>query len=271
MFKSVEESATADDHDFDLLELPATELGFTYLPKFDSNGFGIQSMEASHSFLVGYDDLPPLEVTPGIAVHGWSGPELLDLPPRVYDVYVDLMWQYWISHRSAILIGATPGLYGVMEHVDRQTFQWSGWLLARRDISEKWSAVAGVTYLRQLNSNWLPLGGLIWTPDERTRIDILFPCPRVSRSWWTSGTWSHGGFVSGEIGGGAWSVQDTLQSNVLVGYSDLRLNAGWESESTSGRQCSLQIGYVFARDIYVNDVRVFQPSDSVSIELLYSF
>ena len=66
--------------------------------------------------------------------------------------------------------------------------------------------------------------------------------------WW---------YVSGQYGGGAWSVANTPTANVLVGDSDLRCRVGVEM---NGRSMSLEFGYVFSRTISVDNVALVNPS-----------
>lgn len=251
--------------------LPSVQFTVTHLPKFGSKGFGANSLELRQSYLLGYGELPPLTITPGAAIHFWTGPTDLDLPPRVYDAFVDLQWNLWKTEKSSLVLGATPGLYGDYKLVDHRTFQWSGWFVGSRHLTENWTVLGGVAYLRQLRSNWLPLGGAIWTPNSSTRFELLFPRPRLSRLWVSNGKWNGWGYLGGQFGGGAWSVADTSETNVSVGYSDLRLIGGYETISNTGLECRAELGYVFARELTVNDTAVFSPSGTMVAQISFAF
>jgi hypothetical protein len=254
-----------------LPSLPATQITAGHLPKFGADGFGITSIDVRHTLLLGYDELPPLNITPGAAVHGWSSPASLDLPSAVYDVYLDFYAQPWQSEAGAVSLGVTPGLYGDFESVDRETFQWSGWLLASRHLGLRWTVLGGVAYVRQLRANWLPIGGAIWTLSDATRFELLFPRPKVTHRFYTDGNWSHWGYIAGNFGGGAWSVADTPQNNVLVGYSDLRLLTGWEAFSSNGYEWRAETGYLFAREINVDNVPLQTPSGTFIAQVSFAF
>lgn len=255
----------------DPLRWPATQFSLSYTPRWDRSGFGIQTLDVRHTALLGYDDLAPLHITPGFAVHGWSGPVELDLPSRVFDVYLDLFWQPWTTERGGILVGATPGFHGDFERFDRQTFQWSGWLAGTWRLNDQWMAMGGVAYLRQLRSNWLPIGGAVWTPNELTRLELIFPSPRIARQIFADERGTTWAYVAGNFGGGAWSVADTPTSNVLVGYSDLRLLVGVEGFRFRGHEWRAEIGYVFSRDIHVNNISLVSPSDSMIFQCRLAF
>jgi hypothetical protein len=254
-----------------LFRSPPTQLSFSHLPRWDRSGFGIQTFDVRHTVLLGYDDLAPLHITPGFAFHGWSGPAELDLPSRVFDAYLDLFWQPWITERGSILVGATPGFHGDFERFDRQTFQWSGWLAGTWRLNDRWMAMGGVAYLRQLRSNWLPIGGAVWTPNELTRLELIFPSPRIARQIFADERGSTWAYVAGNFGGGAWSVADTPTSNVLVGYSDLRLLVGVEGFRFHGYEWRAEMGYVFSRDIHVNNISLVSPSDSMVFQCRLAF
>ena len=251
--------------------LPATQVFVTSIPRWSDDGFAINSIGLQHSFLFGYDDIPPLSITPGSSIHFWSGPFGLDLPPRVYDAYVDIQWQPWQSERSSITLGAAPGFYGDFEIVDRTTFQWTGWLAATHRVSDKWQLQGGVAYLRQLRSNWLPIGGAIWTPDDATRFEFIFPRPKLGRMISADDRWTRWAYLAGEFGGGAWSVADTADTNVLVGYSDLRLVGGYEAFAVTGYQWQAEIGYIFARELSVDAALLANPVDAIMAQFSFAF
>ncbi len=251
--------------------VPATQFSAASLTELKQGGFGITSLDLRHTWLLGYDEYSPLNITPGLGVHLWSGPQTLDLPPQVYDVYMDLQWQPWRGEKSALLIGATPGLFGDLERIDNQTFQWSGWFMGSRQLGPRWTLLGGVAYLRQLQSNWLPMGGVVWAPSDSTRAELVFPRPRLARRLHSTDHWTTWGYVAGQFGGGAWSVQDSPVQNVLVGYSDLRLVSGVEAFSRSGYEWRTEFGYVFARDLRVNSVLLENPTDALLLQVTFAF
>lgn len=251
--------------------LPATQFATTSLTRLNQRGLGITSLDLRHTWLLGYDEYSPLNITPGMGVHLWSGPQTLDLPPQVYDVYVDLQWQPWKGEKSALLIGATPGLFGDLERIDDQTLQWSGWFMGSRRLGQHWTILGGVAYLRQMQSNWLPMGGVVWAPSDSTRAELVFPRPRLARRIHSTDHWTTWGYVAGQFGGGAWSVLDSPAQNVLIGYSDLRLVSGVEAFSRSGYEWRAEFGYVFARELRVNSVLLEKPTDALLVQVTFAF
>ena len=152
-----------------------------------------------------------------------------------------------------------------------QTFQWSGWFIGSRQLGQRWTILGGVAYLRQLQSNWLPMGGAVWAPNDSTRAELVFPRPRLARRIHSTDRWTTWGYLAGQFGGGAWSVLDSPGQNVLVGYSDLRLVGGVEGFSCKGHEWRAEFGYVFARELRVNSVLLEKPTDALLVQVTFAF
>jgi len=251
-------------------EAPDVAFTFTWLAAGGAGGFGMADFDWNRSWTWQVGEHPhPVVVTPGVGLHFWSGPQRLDLPPRVYDLYLDLSWRFLERDWWGIAGGLTPGFYGDFNRLDGRAFQLTGWLLGDWTLSERWSAVAGIAYVRQLQSNLLPVGGLIWRPNPELRIDLVIPRPRVA--WLIGGdqtgeTW---GFVSGVFGGGAWAVAGGGQ-NFLVQYSDLRLAIGCE-RTGAATIWSAEAGLAFSRNISLDRYSVLSPDSALFLQLGIQF
>jgi hypothetical protein len=251
--------------------LPATRLTMTWLSGATPHGFGMIDLDGNHTWLAGYDEQPPLAITPGLGLHLWSGPGQLDLPARVYDAYLDFNWRPLDGERWGLSAGLTPGWYGDFHRVDGKTFQLTGWMLANRRFGTQWNALGGIAYVRQLRSHLLPVGGVVWTPSEETRLELVIPKPRLVRRYWCDENGSAYWYVAGQLGGGAWAVADTPTQNVLVGYSDLRLLVGLESFHVNGREWNLEVGYAFSRRLSIDDGPALSVPDAVVLQASLGF
>lgn len=242
------------------LFVPPNRFTSTWLAPGGSQGFGTFDLDYNRTwYLQAGLDRPPVAITPGFGMHFWSGPRDLDLPSRVYDVYLDVSWRPIDRDNGGIAIGVTPGFYGDFQHLDGNAFQLTGWGLANYRIGPHWNFAGGVAVVRQLKSKLLPIGGVIWTPNEDTRFELLFPRPRIARRLWRQDSREAWCYLAGQFGGGAWSVADTPTENVLVSYSDLRLILGVEVLHVQRYDLMLEVGYVFSRDISVNHASLLAP------------
>ena len=235
--------------DFESLEtqlaFPATSISFGWLAPGGLEGFGGADFDVQRSWLlpVGYF-AEPVVITPGFGMHFWSGPGVLDLPPRVYDLYLDLSWRFLSRDWWGIAGGITPGFYGDFERIDGDAFQLTGWLLGDWSVNDHWTVLGGIAYVRQTTSNLLPVGGVVWQPHDDLRVELVVPRPRVARCLRREGdreTWM---YVSGVFGGGAWAVDDGSE-NVLVQYSDFRLVLGSQWLRSNGRSLVAELGSRF--------------------------
>jgi hypothetical protein len=253
------------------LVLPATCISMAWLAPGGSNGFGTTDFDFRTSFRwLPRNAAHPIEVSPGVGWHLWSGPAALDLPPQVYDVYLNLSWQFLDRDWWGLSAGITPGFYGDFQHFDSDTFQLTGWLIGNWRLGEHWTAIAGVAYVRQLESRVLPVGGIIWQPWDDLRLEIVVPRPRISQRVVFDRDRESWIYASGYFGGGSWSVNDGPE-NVLVQYSDLRVSLGWETTRLDGRNCTAEIGYVFSRSISVDGVSLVTPDPTAYLQFTMLF
>jgi hypothetical protein len=246
---------------------PETTLCMTWLAPGGATGFGTADLDVNRTWYwrAGAAE-EPVAIAPGVGLHLWSGPGTLDLPPRVYDLYLDLSWRFINRDCWGVAGGITPGFYGDFARFDGNAFQLTGWLLGDWTLSDRWSLVGGLAYVRQLDSHYLPIGGAIWRPSEDLRLDLIFPRPRVTWRWFQTPNRDVWLYLAGIFGGGAWSVDGGAGSSVLVQYSDLRLAFGAEIARLGGRVTSIEAGYVFSRDISVESTSLAAPDATVYLQ-----
>ncbi len=213
----------------------------------------------------------PVFITGSLGAHFFDGPNAIDMPASVYDIYMDVSSRVIERERGGISIGITPGLFGDFKHLSGESFQVTGRVVGDYRVSPQLVLIGGVAVVRQLRSRWLPIGGAIWTPNADWQIDITIPRPRIARRLWQTDDIDLWGYFAGQFGGGSWAVQDEFGNNVLLGYSDLRLLAGVNIWRSSGRELSCEFGYVFGRDVFVSETSVFVPNDTWTAQLVLAF
>lgn len=259
---------------------PATRFPFwhsrgfsaAWLAKGGRDGFGVTDVELGTSVApIYFDDLPALLITPGFGFHFWNAPNDLDLPARVYDAFIDVNWRSPITERFGLSFGVTPGAYGDFERFDSNSFQVTGWGMGDFALTPRWTLVGGVAVVRQLESRILPVGGLIWTPDDATRVELLVPRMRVARRLRSGRRDDLWVYVAGQFGGGSWGITLADGSTTLLTYNDLRVVVGAEWLTTDRLSGVAEIGYVFARDISAFGASQFTPTDTLLLRLGVTF
>ena len=247
--------------------LSETTFCLSWLAPGGTTSFGTTDVDLSRTWSWQPDAAAgPVTIAPGVGLHLWDGPGTLDLPPRVYDVYLDFAWRCFDRERWGIAGGLTPGFYGDFARFDGDAFQLTGWVLGDWSVSDQWTLIGGLAYVRQLQSHLLPIGGAIWRPSDDLRLDVIFPRPRVAWRWLQTPEEDVWLYLAGVFGGGAWSVDDGAGSGVLVQYSDLRLTMGAELASVRGRLATVEAGYVFSRDISVESTSLATPDATMLLQ-----
>ncbi|MFM2095001.1 MAG: hypothetical protein RIS70_2125 [Planctomycetota bacterium] len=234
----------------------------TWLSAGSANGMGMTDVDLHRSWVIPLGDrMSPVMVTPGFTSHSWVGPAAIDLPPQLFDLYLDFSTRLLQRDHFELRGGVTPGLYGDFHRIDSKTLQWSGWLYADYQIGNHWTLAGGVAYVRQLKSSVLPVGGVVYDPGK-VRLEFLFPKPRAILRMARDGAWDWQLFVTGGYGGGSWSVLLPDESNELLSYSDFRLSAGAEWWTRGRLSGSFECGYVFDRRLSAFGQDIFRPDDT---------
>ncbi len=205
----------------------------------------------------------PLLITPGFGLQLWDGPEttdsmLADLPPNTYDVFLDTAWNPQFTPIFGAELGVRVGIYTNWDVLVWQSWRIMGRAIGTLQLTPTVQAKAGIIYLDRNLVKLLPALGMVWTPNANQRYDIFFPAPKASirltntarHSWW--------GYLSGEYGGGAWTFRrNTPAYNGIspFDYNDIRICLGTEfvPNATRGLSGNMEVGYVFARQLFYVD------------------
>ncbi len=213
----------------------------------DSNSLSLTELDFSATF--GFP-LPtreaPLLITPAFGLDVLQT-SVLDVPNELYDATLEIrtlrpFGDYWTFD-----LAITPGVFGNTDTSESQ-FRLQGRAVGIYQWRPDTKAVLGVAYLDRDDYAALPVFGLIWTPTDDWKFDLLFPKPRIAlrthqddrSAWWA--------YISGEFGGGSWGMTRAGGAADTVTIRDLRLLFGVERES-DGATFRLEGGYVFAREI----------------------
>ena len=246
--------------------LQEIRLDYLWMPGNGVGEFGINDVELSATFGFPLFNNPqtPLLVTPGFAMHYWSGPKdnnpvppTADLPPYVFDAYLDGAWNpqvtSWLSGELSLRIG----VYSDFQRVTNESIRYIGNGFMVLSFTPSFKVKAGVMYLDRNRIKILPSGGVIWTPGGPggdVRFEILFPNPKLARRLANYGNTQWWAYVSGDYGGGAWTVKRVggVMDGVLdsADYNDIRVALGVEFLRQGGLSGLFEVGLAFDREIY---------------------
>jgi len=254
--------------------IQAVRLDYLWIPGHGPQEFGVQDMEMNVTVAVPFfrNTFTPLLITPGFAMHLWSGPPSpFDLPPRVFDAYLDAAWNPQITPWFGGEVSFRTGIYSDFRRVTMESLRYMGKGMAVLTFSPSIKVKAGVWYLDRNKIKLLPAGGIVWTPNVNTKLDILFPNPKMARRLANYGNTEWWIYARGEYGGGAWTVRriGTQPAPFLdsVDYNDLRIAVGVEWDNTRLFDGLFEVGITFDREIIsrVEPALTFRPNSMVFV------
>lgn len=235
--------------------LQEARLRYTFIPANGSKHLGLNEIETSASFAIPiiYDQAP-LIVTPGFGVHLLDGPvtespDFAELPPNVYDGYLDFSWRPQLTPWLGANLGVRPGVFTDWNTFTNHSFRIPSRGLGVVTVTPNLQVIAGVVYLDRVDVKILPAGGIVWTPNPDRRWEILFPNPKLasrlsnignSEVWW---------YVAGEYGGGSWTFDRSTGDSDQFDYNDLRVILGLETVGGPRLRMFAEVAYLFEREI----------------------
>jgi hypothetical protein len=249
-------------------------LSFTgaWLPALDSDGLGMSDLEA-YAVL----GLPapttewPLLVTPLFAVHYLDGPPTPDLPARLHDASVQFRWlprllEHSWGYSLRLDLAFEPGIHSDFESSDDDAWRYPGHALAIFELSPRHKLVAGLLYLDREDVNYLPAGGLIWSPNEDWQLDLIFPKPKIAQRLSADGCreWWH--YLAAEFGGGPYSIRRTSGAQDVIILRDYRLYYGVEHKTLGGLSGKVEAGVVLGREVeFVSGEPTHEPGETLIV------
>ncbi len=241
----------------------------TDLPRLGSNGLGLLTLDTSLTIGLPAPTInSPLLVTPGFGstfVDEISGPSDPGLPSQLYENWIQARWLTKLGKRFGVDLAVAPGWYSDFVNDSSQAFRITGHGFGAWETNENLRIVAGVIYLDRHDVNMLPAGGLLWTPDDKRRFELVFPRPRMAWKISEDHRSAHWLYLAGEFGGNQWAVRRDSGANDVVVYHDYRLLFGWERRPADlGINWRLETGWVTGRlvEYYITDTADYHPNDT---------
>ena len=215
----------------------------------------------------------PLYLIPSFSLHLWDGPDgvatTADLPSSAFDALVDVGWESDPNKMVSTEFGLRLGVFTDFETYTDRSFRVRGKALLNFRLTPVTSFKGGVYYVNRDEIKLIPAAGLLYRPDPYTRIDLYFPKPKYSKYYRTLGTYDLWWYVTGDYGGGNWTVTRDSGIEESVDINDLRAILGVEwgpsnALSVGRRSGFLEIGYVFNREVLYRTQQAdnFDPDDA---------
>lgn len=249
----------------------------TWLAGGGRDGLGISTLDAQAVFAAPCPTRQwPLLISPEFAAHYLDGPELVDVPPRVYDAFADFRWLPKLSDRFRADLSLQFGAFSDFEQGSDEAFRITGTGLGIWTWRPGVRLVGGVTYLDRYDINVLPVGGVLWEPSPFWKFDLIFPKPKVARRILCLGSvddsrqdWI---YIAGDYNPHVWAVKRIDGTRDELTYRDMALILGFERKNIPGIDFKFEVGYVFGRRLhYASDDIERDLSDTVMLrgQLVY--
>jgi len=245
-----------------------------YSENGDHDDLGVNRTELAATFGIPifYNPDTPLLLTPGFAFNWFEGPQTLpaavgpgippnpDLPPRVYDAYLDAAWHPRLADWFHADLGLRTGVWTDFDEVNSDSIRILGRGLGVLAFSPQFDVIGGVWYFDRNRIKLLPAGGVHWRPSGLWDFYLVFPNPKIRRRSVNIGSSQWWMYLAGEYGGGRWTVE-RLTGPDDIDYNDIRIIYGLEWETQTQARGYVEIGYVFDREI------VFDRSPTPNLDL----
>ena len=198
----------------------------TWLAPGGTNGMGVNDLQLQGIFAV---PCPTDQFAAGdyarLRRAVFAGAERPDLPPRLYESYVDFRWLSQVTPTLGLDLAITPGVFSDFDQESGKAFRLQGHGAAAWTWNETTKLVVGAAYLDRPDVEVIPIGGVIWTPNDDLKFDLIFPHPKISqRVYWGGQTgddvqdWV---YIAGEFNGDAWAIRRSDGSNDQVVHQRL--------------------------------------------------
>lgn len=208
----------------------------------DGNQFGWYSWN-SQTYL---DAASQSGLMGGINIHWLSGPEVVPLPPRLYDFVIGYQNRVKLTESLRVDAATSIGIFSDFEDSARDGIRFPSHLVGFYSPHSTSDWVLGVDYIDRDDIKLLPVFGFSWHDDASAPIrwDLIFPRPRVtariSEHQWL--------YVAGRYEGGSWDIELPDQRDEVMTYRDIRLVVGLDCVS-EGRVDGLEMGFAFDRQL----------------------
>ena len=186
--------------------------------------------------------------------------------PTIADVC--LIPQVYNARRFGVDLAVAPGWYSDFHNDSSQSLRITGHGFGAWEATDNLRVVAGLIYLDRYDVNMLPAGGLVWTPADDKRFELIFPRPRLAWRFAEHPRAAHWSYLAAEFGGNQWAMQSATGADEVVVIRDYRLIAGWERKPADlGISWRLETGYVFGRTVqyYDSDTPTAEPGNTFMV------
>lgn len=215
----------------------------------------------------------PLRLVLGAGTTMVSAPAAINVPSELYNFTAEVRCLIPLKETWAVELGAGGGLFSDLSGSVGDGFRVTGRAIFIKEASPRLKYSFGVLYLGRKNLLAMPVAGLIYTPSDDYKVELLIPRPRVMRRIAMNGTREHWMYFGAEIfGGNTWAIEHSNGSQDTFIYKDNRIIVGYEAKVPGGLSGRLEAGYVMMRHVsFSNDPATLDPGGTVMLRAGLTF
>ena len=167
-----------------------------------------------------------------------------DLPAQLYALTTDIQVEQPLSRKTSVTLGVTPGLYTDWENLSGDAVRVPARLFVSHVLNPKLILIGGVVYTAQPAIPIIPAAGLIWSPTETWRLELIAPRPRLVYRW------SERLQIYGQLSfdSSTYAIRFRGRDDLLE-YRDFRVSMGTEWTTKQKLRLFSEVGAAFARDL----------------------
>lgn len=247
-------------------ESPLQQISFVKTLLLGAAGDNIRFVDFALRAVFGFP-LPtresPLVITPGFTGKLVDGPTTTDLPGHLFESFIEIRHLRPVSPSLTVDMAFTPGIYGDYSFVNGTTWRFQGRAAGIWTVNPVTKIIAGLAYIDREDIKFLPIAGVIWTPGDVWKFELVAPRPRISRLLSVNPKRQWLGYMAGEFGGNSYSITRAAGFRDVATYNDLRLLAGAERKADKAG-IYWELGWVFARHLeYLSGTPSISPGYTI--------
>ena len=211
-------------------------------------------------------------ITPRYQAYLLNGPAQTDVPGALHYAYVNFGSYFPLSDRWLGMVSVAPGVASDFHTGSSKQIRSTGvgMLIFRQTEDRHWSI--GVTYLDRDDVALLPLFGVSWSPNERSRVELVFPRPRFKYQLSKSGDCEKWAYLGAEFGGGSWAINRANGTDDVVTIREYRLLGGVEHKLPQERSWFWETGIVMGRSLeYSSGIGNYSPATALLLNAGFTY
>lgn len=244
------------------------DTGIIYTKLGETDGFAISDIDARSTLIIPvFIKGSPLRLALGGGTTMVSAPANINVPSQLYNFTAELRCLIPLRETWAVEVGAGGGVFSDMTGSIGEGFRVTGRAIFIKEVSPQFKYSFGILYLGRKNLPAMPVAGLIYTPSDDFKVELLIPRTRVMRRMAMTGACEHWGYFGVEIfGGNTWAITQSNGAQDTFIYKDNRIIVGYEAKVPGGLAGRIEAGYVMSRQVsFTNDPTTMTPGGTMML------